>query len=205
MPASMRRANPGRADRAGETTMHRYLFILLILLPWYGSASGAPADDVDELVSLLLIREDLENQHRSCVESSASIVEAEIRHEIDNDFADLELDADDIALLISIYSEFYQSGCDYLDGDEVIDFYRGEIRKRFSAEEIRALIDFYRSPLGRKLNAEWLQINRLYDDILSERQAADSFAAQRRYEEQMELFWFRLENKAAEEAPDRGA
>jgi hypothetical protein len=185
--------------------MSRYLFLLLFLLPANAAVATAPADDLDELISLLLIREDLEYQHQSCVQGSADIVQAEIRHEIDTEYRDLGLEADDIALLISIYSEFYESGCSYLDGDEVIDFYRSQIRNRFTAEEISALVDFYRSPLGLKLNAQWLEINKVFGDILGERQAADSFAAQRRYEEQMELFWIRLENKAAEEAIDRGA
>jgi hypothetical protein len=185
--------------------MYRSLLFCLLVLPANAALAASPADDVDELISLLLIREDLEYQHQSCVEGSADIVEAEIRHELDTEYSDLELEADDIALLISIYSEFYESGCSYLDGDEVINFYRGEIRKRFTAEEIGALIEFYSSPLGLKLNAQWLEINKVFGDILGERQAADSFEAQRRYEEQMELFWIRLENKAAEEALDRGA
>ncbi len=185
--------------------MFRSLLVSLLVLSTNAAVAAAPADGVDELISLLLIREDLDHQYQSCIQGSADIVEAEIRHELDGEYADLELEADDIALLISIYSEFYESGCSYLDGDEVINFYRSEVRKRFTAEEIGALIEFYSSPLGVKLNAQWLEINKLYGDILGERQAVDSFEAQRRYEEQMELFWIRLENKAAEEALDRGA
>ena len=185
--------------------MFRSLLILLLVLSANAAMATAAEDDLEELISLLLIRQDLDYQHQSCVEGSADMVEAEIRHELDTEYRDLELEADDIALLISIYSEFYESGCAYLDGDEVINFYRSEIRKRFTDEEISALIDFYRSPLGLKLNAQWLEINKVFGDILGERQAADSFEAQRRYEEQMELFWIRLENKAAEDAIDRGA
>ena len=136
--------------------------------------------------------------------SGATLVEAEVGYEIDERYGDIELQADDLALLVAIYSEFYRSSCDHLAGDEVLNFYRAEFRRRFDADEIAGLIAFYRSPLGAKLNAEWLEINRVYGKMLQDRQAEESFAAQRRYERRMDEFWLRYEEKT-ESAPERGA
>ncbi len=185
--------------------MLRVTFWFLLVLVTFPVAANTLAEDIEEIVALLLIEEELKTQHKQCIESSANITESEIRHGLDSEYSDVEFDADDIALLVSIYADFYTYGCSYLAGNEAVSFFKAEIRKRFYHEEIIALIDFYKTPLGRKLNAQWFEINTLYGNILQERQLVDAFEAQRRYEEQMEKFWIRLEEKETTEAKDGDA
>lgn len=169
------------------------------------AAQPAAADGVERLIDLLRLEEDIEAQYDQCIAGANRISEAEVEYEFAQNYPDIELQPDDLALLIAIYSEFYRSSCEHLAGDEVLNFYRAEFRRRFDTAEIDALVAFYETPLGVKLNAEWLEINRNYGAVLQDRQAVDSFAAQRRYEQRMEEFWLRLDEKAAATAPDRGA
>lgn len=181
------------------------LTIILFVLITPSVAAESLSEDLEELISLQRIEEDIKNQHKDCLEGSANATEAEIKHELETEYSELNLAADDIAILIAIYADFYNFNCSYLAGDEITNFYRVEFRKRFTHAEIKSLIEFYKSPLGKKLIHQSLEISKEYSNILKERQAVDSFEAQRRYEDQMESFWKRLEKKAAEEQKDHGA
>lgn len=178
------------------------LVLLFAALP----AGGTTLDeDVETLAALLRLDEDIRNQYQQCIGGSADMSASAIRREIAETYADVELDGEDLAILMSIYTEFYNQGCDYLDGPEIGIFYRAELRKRFTHEEIRSLIEFYRTPLGLKLNAQWLEINHAFGEILNQRQNDDGFEAQRRLEQRMQDFWDYLERKASEEKIEHGA
>ena len=177
-------------------------FVLL----WQVSLAASATDDpIDELVALMLLREDVANQYAECVEGSKKIARDEIEHSLDNEWRELTLDAEDVALLVSIYTEYYLGGCDYLDGEEIVNFYRSEIRQRFSEADIEALIEFYRSPIGDKLSREWLAINQAFGQLLIERQLVENYAAQRLFEQRMEDFWTYLERKATGQDSQTGA
>jgi hypothetical protein len=178
-----------------------FLFFLVV----FPATAGTLNEDIEELISLLKLEEDITNEYVKCVSGSADVVEAEIKHEMLNEYSDIKLDGEDLALLVSIYTEFYNYGCVYLAGDEVPNFYKIEIKKRFTHADIKSLIEFYKTPLGLKLNDQWFEINKEYGKILKDRQAVDSFEAQRKYEERMEAFWEHLEKKATEEASEHGA
>jgi len=178
------------------------LALCLLATPVY---SATVDEDVEELVALLRLDEDIRNQYQQCMNGSTDMSVSAIRREILETYTDIELDSDDIAMLVSIYTDFYNQGCNYLTGSEMQNFYREELKKRFSRDEIRSLIEFYKTPLGLKLNAEWLGINQAYGEILNRRQAADGLEAQRRFEERMQDFWNYLERKATEEAIGQGA
>jgi len=185
--------------------MVKHLFALSLLLAAFPAAPGTLDEDVEELVALLRLDEDIRNQYQQCMSGSAVMTTSAIQREILETYADIELDSEDLALLMSIYSEFYNQGCAYLDGPEIPNFYRIELRKHFSQDEIRGLIEFYKTPLGLKLNARWLEINRAYGDALNQRQAVDGFEAQRRFELRMEDFWNYLERKTGDERKEHGA
>ncbi len=185
--------------------MLKHVLILLSALTISPVLAGSLSDDIEELIALTKIEEDIKNQHMECISGSANITEAEIRHMINGEYSDIQMDSEDVALLISIYSEFYNYSCAYLAGDEVPNFYRIQFRKRFTHPEIESLIEFYKTPVGIKLNNQWIEINKTYGEILKERNAVDSFEAQRKFEKRMEDFWIYLEKKAAEETTEQGA
>lgn len=170
------------------------------LLPSLLGAGPVRADNVDELIGLLRIAETVEAQHRECLDGSSKSLEAELDYELQSGDLGIEPGSEDWALLTAIYAEFYHSTCSYLDGDEIVNFYRSEFRRRFSGDEIDQLIEFHRSPLGLKLTAQWFEIDRVYGETLNQRQATDSFNAQRRFEQRMEDFWLYLEEKATGES-----
>lgn len=194
-------ARQGRAA-GGCIMMLRALYLFLLLFAIFPVTANTLSEDIAEMVSLLRIEEDLQTQHNQCIEGSADITEAEIERGLNAEYSDIDFDAEDLALLVTIYAEFYIYGCSYLTGSELVNFYKAEIRKRFSHAEIIALIDFYKTPLGNKLNTQWLEINNLYGSIFQERQTVDTYEAQRNYEEQMEKFWNHLEKKADEREKD---
>jgi len=178
--------------------------LILCIVP--GPAGAATVDeDIEELVALLRLDEDTRNQYQQCLNGSADLSVTAIRREILDTYTDIDLDSEDIAILVSIYTEFYNQGCDYLAGSAMTNFYRAEIRKRFTRDEIESLIEFYKTPLGLKLNAEWLGINQAYGEILNRRQASDGLEAQQRFEERMQEFWRYLDEKATEETSEQGA
>lgn len=178
---------------------------IIVIFATFSVSAGTLTEDVEELIDLLRLEEDIKNQYENCISGSAKVTEAEILHEMQDEYSDLNLDSEDLELLLSIYSEFYHYGCAYLAGDEIPNFYRIELKKRFTHAEIKSLIEFYKTPLGVKLNSQWIKINKEFGGILNERHAADSFEAQRRFEERMESFWNHLEKKAVEESLDKGA
>ena len=160
--------------------------------------TSAVADNVDELVALYRIQEDLQAQHQQCLDGAALSLEMDLESAQQSQELDIAPGDPDWALLGAIYSEYFAKICSYLEGEEILNFYRSEIRKRFTAAEIDTLIEFNKTPLGRKVNAEWLNINRVYTDILNERQALDAFDAQQRFDSRMDDFWEYRQNKANE-------
>jgi hypothetical protein len=154
------------------------------------------ADNVDELITLLKIREEFAAQHQECIEGALQSLDLELQFEIQSDDLEIEKDDPDWALLAAIYSEYYEAICSYLSGDEIINFYRSEIRKRFTAQEIDALIKFHNTPLGKKLAIEWFEIGRSNAKILKERQSIDEFDAQRQFDRRMEDFWNYRQDKS---------
>lgn len=166
-------------------------------------ANPAFADNIDVLIEQFRIGDDVEAQYKECLDGSSKTIEAELQFELETDRLEIEPGDADWALLIAIYSEYYNSICDYLTGDEILNFYKAEFRKRFSAEEIDALIEFHQTPLGQKLNNEWFDITRDYGEILIERQTIDGYEAQRQFEKQIDDFWNyrneKLDNKSREQ------
>lgn len=160
----------------------------------------AIADSVDELVELFRIQDEVEAQHRECIEDSSSSVEAELQAYLLSGELGLERGDEDWALLIAIYAEYYNALCNFLAGDEILNFYRSEFRKRFTPEEMDALIEMHQDPLARRLIDEWFAINRVYGDLVSERQRIDNEEAYAKFEARMENFW-----KYREEKLGRGA
>ncbi|MDH3377952.1 MAG: DUF2059 domain-containing protein [Gammaproteobacteria bacterium] len=183
----------------------KYTLVFLFVLVAKPTEAGSLSEDIEELIALIRLEEDIKNQYQECISGSANITEVEIQHEIRNEYSDIMLDSEDLVLLVSIYSEFYNYRCSYLSGDAVPNFYRLEFRKRFTHAEIKSLIEFYKTPLGLKLNNQWIEISKEYGKIIKDRSAVDSFEAQRRYENQMEMFWEHLERKAQEEPSEKGA
>jgi len=167
----------------------KQLSILLVTVTALLYANVAPADNVEELIELFRIKEEIESQHKECLDGSAQSIEAEIQYELESERLEIEPGDEDWALLIAIYSEFYNALCDYLSGEEILNFYKSEFRKRFTPEEIDTLIEFHRTPAGKKLNNELFEINRIFGKTLSERQSIDAYEAQRRFEEHIEGFW----------------
>ncbi len=185
------------------------LFLILFPVGMYifgaSAHAGTVDEDIEELVALLRLDEDTKNQYQQCLSGSTDMSVSAIRREILDTYTDIDLDSEDIAILVSIYTEFYNQGCNYLAGSAMSNFYRAEIRKRFTHDEIESLIEFYKTPLGLKLNAEWLYINQAYGEILNRRQATDGLEAQRHFEERMQDFWLYLERKSTEETTEQGA
>ena len=166
--------------------------IPLILLSGALFAPQLPAqaaDRVDELVAVFRIQDEIEAQYRECIEDASKSVESELQSYLESGELGLEQGDEDWALLIAIYAEYYNTLCDFLDGDEILNFYRSEFRKRFTAEEMDALIEMHQGPLGQKLVDQWFEINRVYGDVVSERQRVDNEAAYRQFERRMESFW----------------
>lgn len=177
-------------------------FVILISMAY---TNPVFSDDIEELIDLFRIEEDIEAQYRECLDSSTKSVEAELRFELQSERMEIDPGDDDWALLIAIYSEYYTALCDYLSGDNILNFYRAEFRKRFSADEISALIAFHKTPIGKKLNDEWFQINRTYSEVLGERQSVDSYEAQRQFDKRMEDFWDYREEKLNSESREQDA
>lgn len=152
-------------------------------------AAPALADNIDVLIEQFRIKDDVEAQYKECLDGATKTIEAELRFELESERLEIEPGDGDWALLIAIYSEYYNSICDYLSGDEILNFYKAEFRKRFTAEEVDALIEFHQTPVGQKLNNEWFDITRDYGVILIERQSIDGYEAQRQFEKQIDDFW----------------
>ncbi|MCP4430923.1 MAG: DUF2059 domain-containing protein, partial [Gammaproteobacteria bacterium] len=149
--------------------------------------------------------DDVEAQYKECLDSSSKSIEAELRFELESERLEIIPGDADWALLIAIYSEYYNSLCAYLSGDEILNFYKAEFRKRFTAEEIDALIKFHETSLGQKLNNEWFDINRAYGEILIERQSIDVYEAQRQFEKQIDDFWNYRDEKLGNESREQDA
>lgn len=167
----------------------KQLSVLLLFMTAMFYANAVRADSIEELIELFRIKEEIEAQHKECLQGSSQSIEAEIQYELETERLEIEPGDEDWALLIAIYSEYYNALCDYLSGEEILNFYRSEFRKRFTPEEIATLIEFHRTPVGKKLNNELFEINRVFGKILSERQSIDAYEAQRRFEEHIEGFW----------------
>ena len=165
----------------------------------------ALADNVDVLVEQYKIEEDLRAQHQQCLAGAAQSLEMDLEAGRQSDDYDIEPGDPDWALIGAIYSEYYTALCSYLTGDEILNFYRVEIRKRFTAAEIDSLIEFNNTPLGQKVNDEWFKINQVYGDILNERQTVDGFDALQRFEDRMDDFWDYRQNKAIGKSPEQDA
>jgi hypothetical protein len=163
------------------------------------------ADNVDVLVEQYRIADDLRAQHEQCLAGAAQSLEMDLEAGRQSDDYDIEPGDPDWALIGAIYSEYYTALCDYLTGDEILNFYRAEIRKRFTAAEIDSLIEFNNTPLGQKVNDEWFNINQVYGDILNQRQLVDGFEAQQRFEDRMDDFWDYRQNKAIGKSPEQDA
>ena len=170
----------------------------LIALVWVGIASNANADEVDELIDLLQIRDEMKNQYDECFENSKKLAEEDFSNSIKEDFEDVLLDDEDLAILNAIYLSFWSYGCDFVKSEEVIDFYKAEFRDRFTSAEIQELIKYYRTPLGKKLSSQWLQMNHKFGKILADRQLAVTQESQQLFEEGIEKFFEHLERKASE-------
>ena len=169
----------------------------LIALQFPGPAA---ADKVDELVELFRIQDEVQAQYQECIEDSSRSVETELQSYLLSGELGLKRGDEDWALLIAIYAEYYNALCDFLAGDEILNFYRSEFRKRFTAEEMDALIEMHQGPLGQKLIDQWFEINRVYGDLVSERQRVDTEEAYAKFQARMENFW-----KYREEKQGRGS
>ena len=167
----------------------RQTALLGVALLTLSAASPTRADNVDELIELFNIQREYAAQHSECLAGAVKSLEFELQLELQSDELEIEKGDPDWALLAAIYSEYYEAICGYLSGDEIVNFYRAEFRKRFSSREIDALIEFYRTPLGKKLTAEWFEINRVFAEIQNERQSIDAFEAQQQFDLRMEDFW----------------
>ena len=176
-----------------------------ILLLSLACIAPAAADNVDELVELYQIREDVKAQHEECLKGAVQALEMDLQSGFAEDEFDIERGDPDWALLGAIYSEYYASVCSYLKDDFLVDFYREEIRKRFTSDEIDALIEFNKTPLGRKMNDQWFLINREYGAIVTERQNRDAQDAQRRFERRMDDFWEYRQKGGIGQMPDQDA
>lgn len=166
---------------------------------------SAAADKVDELIESFRLEEEMQAQHRECLDNSSKSVEADLRDYLESGELGIEAGDEDWALLIAIYAEYYNAFCDYLAGDAILNFYRAEFRKRFTPAEIDALIEFNATPIGKKLNDQWFEMNRAYGELVSEQQLDDSRAAQTRFEERMEKFWEYREDKLNRESREQDA
>jgi len=169
------------------------------------NCGGAAADNVDELIELFRLEQEMQAQHRECLDNSSKSVEADLRNYLESGELGIEPGDEDWALLIAIYAEYYNAFCDYLAGDAILNFYRSEFRQRFTPVEIDALIEFNSTPIGKKLNDEWFDMNRAYSELAAQRQLADSRAAQTRFEERMEKFWEYREKKLNSESREQDA
>ena len=173
----------------------QFLMAVALISIWLGPGA-ARADNVEELIDLFLIREDVEAQHRECLQGSSDSIAAELEDERESGELDIGPGDEDWNLLVAIYAEYYTALCAYLSGDEILHFYRAEFRKRFSPEEIDALIAFHTTPLGRKLNRQWFEISRVFGDVIYERQLLDSTEALKQFEQRLQDFWDYRDDKA---------
>lgn len=183
-----------------------YLVVFgLIALVGVGITSIAKADEVDELIDLLQIRDEMKNQYEDCIENSKKLAKEDFSNSIKESFEGFPLDPEDLAILNTIYSNFWSYGCDFVKSEEVITFYKVEFRNRFTSEQIQGLIKFYQTPLGNKLSDQWLEMNQKFGKILAGRQVAVTQESQKLLEEQMEKFFEHLEKKAIEGSTGSGA
>ncbi|MCP3900183.1 MAG: DUF2059 domain-containing protein [Desulfobacteraceae bacterium] len=180
------------------------VFFGLLALAWVGIASIANADEVDELIDVLRLRDEMKNQYDECIESSRKPAEENLGNSIKGDFEGVPLDSEDLAILSKIYLDFWSYGCDYWEGEEIIDFHKVEFRNSFTSKEIRELIKFYKTPLGNKLNDQWIEIDNKIGKILADRQYSVAQEAQKLWEEQMEKFYEHLEIKIIEGSTEDG-
>lgn len=172
--------------------------LLALQFPGY-----AAADRVDDLVEIFRIQDEVDAQYEECIDDSARSVEAELQSYLLSGELGMERGDQDWALLIAIYAEYYNALCDYLAGDEILNFYRSEFRRRFSAEEMDALIEMHRNPIGRKLIDEWFSINREFGKLLRQRQQVDSAEATIQFEQRMDNFWKYREEKLNSESREQ--
>ncbi len=186
--------------------MRNHLVVFgLIALVGVGITSIVKADEVGELIDLLQIRDEMKNQYKDCIESSKKLAEEDFSNSIEEDFEGIPLDPEDLAILNTIYSNFWNYGCDFVKSEEVISFYKVEFRNRFTSEQIQELIKFYETPLGNKLSDQWLEMNQKFGKIVADRQVAVTQESQKLFEEQMEKIFEHLEKKAIEGSTESDA
>ena len=185
--------------------MRNHLVVFgLVTLVGVGIASNAKADEVDELIDLLQFRDDMKNQYDACIETSKKAAEEKFSNSIKENFEDIPLNPEDLAILNTIYSDFWSYGCDYWKSEEVFNFYKVELRNKFTSEEIQELIKFYETPLGKKLSNQSIEMNQKFAKMLSGREYAVAQEAQKLFEEHIEKFFERLEKKASEGSIEGG-
>ena len=176
----------------------------LIALVGVGITSNAKADEVDKLIDLLRIQDEMKNQYDDCIESSKKLAEEDFSNSIKENFEGVPLDPEDLAILNTIYSNFWSYGCDFIKSEEVISFYKGEFRNSFTSEEIQELIKFYETPLGNKLSGQWLVFNSKFAKIIADRQFAVTQESTKLLEEGLEKFFEHLEKKIIEGSTEGG-
>ena len=184
---------------------HRKFSITAVSIFGLLFCGAASADNVETLIDLFRLEEETRAQHEECLDNSSKSVEAELRAYLESGELGIESGEEDWALLIAIYAEYYDAFCDYLSGDEILNFYRSEFGKRFTPAEIDALIEFHSTPIGIKLNDEWFEMNRAFGKLIGERQLLDSRAAQTRFEARLESFWQYREEKLNRESREQDA
>lgn len=165
----------------------------------------AISDNVEELIELFRIKEEIEAQYKDCLDSSSNSIEAELQSYQESGELGIEAGDKDWALLITIYAEYYNALCEYLSGDEILNYYRAEFRRRFASEEIDSLIRFHKTPVGKKLNDELFEINRVYGKLLGERQLIDGQEAQNQFDKRIEEFWYYREERLSNGSQEQDA
>ena len=110
----------------------------------------------DRLVNLLNYELQFELFLESCLDSFKGIPPEEMLIENPNYFLGFNPSSPEWPQVVSIYSKYYETACNYLTPKEFASIMSTTYEKHLSAEELEEAIRFYSTPVGERLVLAYL-------------------------------------------------
>lgn len=159
----------------------------------------ARADTADELVEITAVRENLNVAVQSCTEFAKDLIGEE--YKLNYQANQLGLAPDDPAWLklADIYQKFYDDACSYVDVDELTALFADFYRERFTEDELVEIVAFHQTDAGAKYVSITSEIGLELNQIVNQRMAEGTVAAQSEFEARIQEFWLEQDFKPRSE------
>lgn len=128
------------------------IYKLMVLVALTGIATFSKAnEDSDKLVEILDYKQQFKNAFEICKETINYISPEDLLIDNPDYFYGFNEDSEEWPQVVSIYKQYYESSCDYINTTKYMNIMSEVYESSLSKEQLQQILKFYSTPTGKKL------------------------------------------------------